>query len=189
MTVPGLREKLRSPMALKLFRYSMASVVAVIVSNVCLLIFVGLLKMSVVLASTLATTIAAIPSYEMNRKWAWGKTGKSHLMKEVVPFWGLAILGWAFSTFAVWLMDRYAKSHDFTHLAQTLSVAVVYFAAFGVLWVAKFIIFNKLMFGHHHHVEEPVAVDATATSTANGVAHPVQPRLDDPGPVETPRSR
>lgn len=197
MTVPGLREKLRSPMALKLFRYSMASVVAVIVSNVCLLIFVGLLKMSVVLASTLATTIAAIPSYEMNRRWAWGKTGKSHLMKEVVPFWGLAILGWAFSTFSVWLMDRYAKSHDFSHLAQTLSVAVVYFAAFGVLWVAKFIIFNKLMFGHHHHAEEPVAVDATATSTANGVAHtghpthptPPDPRRDEAGRVETPRSR
>lgn len=161
MTLPGLREKLRSPMALTLFRYSMASVVAVIVSNVCLLIFVGLLKMSVVLASTLATTIAAIPSYEMNRKWAWGKTGKSHLMKEVIPFWGLAILGWAFSTLAVWLMDRYARSHHFTHLAQTFSVAVVYFTAFGVLWVAKFVIFNRLMFGHHHHhADGPVTVDA-----------------------------
>lgn len=141
----------------KLFRYSMASVVAVIVSNVCLVIFVGLLRMGVVLASTLATTIAAIPSYQMNRKWAWGKSGKSHMLKEVVPFWGLAILGWAVSTLSVYLMDRYAKHHHFSHLSQTVSVALVYFAAFGVLWVAKFVIFNRLMFVHDHDPGSPAA--------------------------------
>lgn len=138
-------------MGQKLFRYSMASVVAVIVSNLFLLFFVGVLNMGEVLASTLATTIAAIPSYEMNRKWAWGRSGKSHLMKEVVPFWALALLGWAFSTLAVWWMGRYAKSHHYSHGAKTLAVLVVYFAAFGVLWVAKFIIFNSVMFVHHHH--------------------------------------
>ncbi len=207
MTLPGLREKLRSPMALKLFRYSMASVVAVIVSNVCLVIFVGLLKMSAVLASTLATTIAAIPSYEMNRKWAWGKTGKSHLMKEVVPFWGLAILGWAVSTGAVWVMDGYAKRHHFTHFSQTISVAVVYFAAFGVLWVAKFIIFNRVMFGHHHHPEPAVAIDGPPAArpsgpgagAPNGAARPAPSgsarpapngrRVDRSGPVESPQPR
>ena len=85
----------------------------------------------------------------MNRKWAWGKTGRSHLWKEVVPFWALAFIGWAVSTFSVHLMEGYAKSHHFSHLASTASVTVVYVAAFGVLWVAKFIIFNKLLFVHH----------------------------------------
>lgn len=140
-------------MGRKLFRYSMASVVAVIVSNAFLLLFVGVINMGEVLASTLATTIAAIPSYEMNRKWAWGKTGKSHLMKEVVPFWALAVLGWAVSTLAVWWMGRYAKHHDFSHGAKTFSVLLVYFGAFAVLWVGKFLIFNKVMFVHHQHHE------------------------------------
>lgn len=154
MTLPMLREKLQSPMGQKLFRYSMASVVAVIVSNLFLLLFVGVLNMGEVLASTLATTIAAVPSYEMNRKWAWGKSGKSHIMKEVVPFWGLALLGWSMSTLAVWWMGRYAKHHHFTHGAKTLAVLIVYFGAFGVLWIAKFMIFNRLMFVHHHHEHE-----------------------------------
>ncbi len=154
MTLPTLREKLRSPTGQKLFRYSMASVVAVIVSNMFLLLFIGVINMGEVLASTLATTIAAVPSYEMNRKWAWGKTGKSHLMKEVVPFWALALLGWAFSTLAVWAMGRYAKAHNFSHEAKTLAILVVYFGAFGVLWVAKFVIFNRVMFVHHHHEHE-----------------------------------
>lgn len=171
MTIPALRatllQKLRSPLGQKLFRYSMASVVAVIVSTISLLIFVGLLRMDVVIASTLATSIAAVPSYQMNRKWAWGKAGKSHLMKEVLPFWGLALLGWAFSTYSVHLMGDYAKQQHFSHLAQTLLVGVVYIGAFGVLWVGKFAIFNKVMFGHHHHhlsvdesspADEPAAV-------------------------------
>jgi putative flippase GtrA len=151
MTLPAIREKLRTPIAQKLFRYSMASVVAVVVSNAFLLLFLGVINMGEVLASTLATTIAAVPSYEMNRKWAWGKTGKSHIMKEVIPFWGLALLGWAFSTLCVWWMGRVAKHDHFSHGAKTFAVLGVYFAAFGVLWVGKFVIFNRVMFVHHHH--------------------------------------
>lgn len=141
-------------MAQKLFRYSMASVVAVVVSNLFLLLFVGVIDMGEVLASTLATCIAAVPSYEMNRKWAWGKTGKSHLLKEVIPFWGLALLGWAFSTLAVWWIGGVAKHDHFSHGAKTLAVLAVYFGAFGVLWVGKFMIFNSVMFVQHHHEHE-----------------------------------
>src|SRR5579872_3668617 len=101
MTIPDVLEKLRGPGGRKLFRYSMASAVAVVISVVLLVIFNGLIGMSAWVSSTLATAIAAVPNYEMNRKWAWGKTGPSHLWKEVLPFWALAFLGWAVSTFSV----------------------------------------------------------------------------------------
>jgi len=138
----------------------MASVVAVMVSTMCLIIFVGPLGLSAVLASTLATAIAAVPSYWMNRKWAWGKTGRSHLLKEVIPFWVLAFIGWGFSTLCVKFMESYAKAHDFSHFLTTVSVTFVYTAAFGVLWVIKFVIFNKVMFVHHHH--EDAVMDRAA---------------------------
>lgn len=150
-TPSDLLELLRSPTGVKLFRYSMASVVAVITSTVLFVTFDGAIGFSAVVSSTLATAIAAIPSYELNRKWAWGKSGRSHLLKEVIPFWTLAFIGWAFSTFSVRLMEDYAKSHHFSHLLQTVTVTLVYIGAFGVLWVGKFIIFNKFMFVHHHH--------------------------------------
>jgi putative flippase GtrA len=147
--------KMRTPTGQKLFRYSMASVVALVVSNIFLLIFYGLAGLSAVAASTLATAIGAIPSYEMNRRWAWGKTGRSHLWKEVVPFWALAFVGWAFATYSVDLMEQFAVRHDFSHTLKTGTVILVYIGAFGVLWIVKFIIFNKLLFGRHHH--EPSA--------------------------------
>ncbi len=106
-------------------------------------------RLSAWISSTLATAIAAVPNYEMNRKWAWGKSGRSHLWKEVVPFWVLAFIGWGISTISVHAMEDYAKQHHFTHLASTASVTIVYVGAFGVLWIAKFIIFNKVLFVHH----------------------------------------
>lgn len=166
MTLPAVMEKLRTPMGRKLFRYSMASVVAVIVSTVCLVIFKGVFGWGAVLSSTLATSIAAVPSYEMNRKWAWGKTGRSHLVKEVLPFWGLAVIGWVCSTISVRFMDDYAHHHHFSHLTETASVAVVYVAAFGVLWIVKFVIFNELLFVHRHHEPVPSRTEGSSALRA-----------------------
>lgn len=132
-----------------MLRYSMASVVSLVVSVICLAIFVGPLGMRAWVGATLATAIASIPSYYLNRKWAWGKSGRSHFMKEVVPFWSLAFLGWGFSTLSVHLMEDYANGHHFSHLVKTGTVTVIYMAAFGVFWVVKYVIFNKLVFTHH----------------------------------------
>jgi putative flippase GtrA len=150
MSVQGVRDRLRSPGGQKLLKYSAASVVSVIVSVVLLVIFDGLIGWPAAVSSTLATAIATVPSYELNRKWAWGKSGKSHLWKEVVPFWALAFLGWGLSTFCVDLMESYAKHHHIAHLLKTGLVTVVYVGAFGILWVGKFIIFNRVLFVHHH---------------------------------------
>jgi putative flippase GtrA len=169
-TAYDVRTLVKAPLFQKLFKYSMASVVAIIVSQASLLLLVGVINMEAVLANTIATSLAAIPSYEMNRKWAWGKSGKSHLWKEVVPFWVLAFVGWAFSTVCVYLMQRYAIDHDFSHSAKTFWVAFVNLSAYGLLWVGKFMIFNKVMFVHHHHLDdakpEPVAAEETRPAGA-----------------------
>lgn len=153
--VYDVRTLVRTPLFQKFFKYSMASVVAIFVSQVCLLVLIGIVNMEAVLANTIATSVAAVPSYEMNRKWAWGKSGKSHLWKEVIPFWALAFLGWAFSTLCVYLMERYAIRHHFSHSAKTFWVDFVNLAAYGVLWIGKFVIFNQVLFGHHHHEARP----------------------------------
>lgn len=157
--LPDVRELLRTPLGQKLFRYSMASVVAVICSTILIITFDGIVGLSAVTSATLATAISAVPSYEMNRRWAWGKTGRSHLFKEVIPFWGLAFIGWGVSTLSVGFVERIAKHHHLSHLWTTATVTFVYVGAFGILWVVKFVIFNKVLFIHHHQEEpEPVGV-------------------------------
>ena len=40
-----------------------------------------------------ANVVATIPSYFLNRMWVWGKGGRSHVMKEIVPFWVMSAIG------------------------------------------------------------------------------------------------
>lgn len=155
------RAQLRTPEGQKLLRYSAASVVSVVVSVALLVLFYGPFRFGAVLSSTLATAIATIPSYHLNRKWAWGKSGRSHMMREMLPFWVLAFVGWAFSTYSVKLTESGLRSdHSMAHIEKTGIVAIVYIGAFGVLWIAKFIIFNRVLFVHRPRDLPTEAVDA-----------------------------
>jgi putative flippase GtrA len=138
-----------------MFRYTMVSVIAVSVSFFVLGITVGLLQWSALWGNITATSVATVPSYELNRKWAWGKHGKSHLWKEVVPFWTLSFAGLAFSTYAAVLAESFSKHHHLARLWHTAVVQAAVIGAFGVLWVGKFIIFNKVLFVHRPQDLEP----------------------------------
>jgi len=138
-----------------MFRYTMVSVIAVITSFTVLGITVGLLQWSAFWGNITATAVATVPSYELNRKWAWGKRGKGHLWKEVAPFWGLSFAGLAFSTYAAVLAEDFAKHHHLARLSHTALVEGAVIGAFGILWVGKFIIFNKVLFVHRPQDLEP----------------------------------
>jgi putative flippase GtrA len=154
-TPSGLIALTRTPEGRKMFRYTMVSVIAVTISFIVLGITVGLLRWSAFWGNVTATAVATVPSYELNRKWAWGKSGKSHLWKEVAPFWALSFVGLAFSTYAAVLAESFAKENHFARLWHTALVQGAALGAFGVLWVVKFVIFNKILFVHHPQDLEP----------------------------------
>ena len=107
------------------------------------------------------------PSYWLNRKWAWGKHGRSHFMKEVVPFWTMAALGIAFSIVGAAVARHIGREHDLSHLELTLVVEAANVISFAIFWVAKLMVFNKMFkvelaeFDEHLAAEE--AVEETAT--------------------------
>ncbi|MEA2702349.1 MAG: hypothetical protein QOD63_294 [Actinomycetota bacterium] len=108
-------------------------------------------------SNIVAVCVSAIPSYWLNRAWAWGKTGKSHLMKEIVPFWSMALLGLILSTWSVDFAESHAASITSSTIGQKLIINVAALAAFGVLWVGKFVILNRVLFAHPRgDLPEPV---------------------------------
>ena len=127
-------------------RYSLVSVVSVIVSQVVL--FAAQSFWSARTSNIVAVCVSAVPSYYLNRAWAWGKTGKSHFMKEIVPFWSLALLGLIISTWAADFAETNAHHVTSSDLMARVVVNLAALAAFGVLWVGKFFIFNKVLFAH-----------------------------------------
>ena len=127
--------------------YSAVSVVAVLTSQITLVISHGLIGLSPVWSNIIAVAAGTVPSYELNRSWVWGKTSKSHLWKEVVPFWSLSFFGLVFSTVLVSVATTWWGD-------TTLVVQAANLTAFGILWVGKFLLLHYVLFKDHgDHVE------------------------------------
>ena len=141
----------------KLFRYTMVSVVSVGVSQTVLFLAIRALGWEERAANVLAVAVGTVPSYYLNRAWAWGKSGRSHFLKEVAPFWALSFLGLVFSTATVGFAAGRLSSTASSSVRAAVAAAAN-LGAFGVLWVAKFAIFNKLLFASHPE-DLPPALD------------------------------
>lgn len=141
------REYVRSAHFRRFLRYSSVSVVSTTISLSGLYIFFRVLHIGTATDSNLlATAIASVPAYYLNRTWAWGKSGRSHVFREVVPFWIITILGVVLSTTAVHFAAVEAKSHHLSKGGETLAVEFANFFTYGVLWFAKFSFFNRVLF-------------------------------------------
>lgn len=160
-TILRLWRLYHTPHGRRLFRYSMVSVVSTAVSQGVLLIVYGGLRLWTEVPSTLfANMVATVPSYYLNRNWAWGKGGRSHLTREVLPFWGMAVAGILFSVFTSSEAQHVSEVHHLHHLGRTVLVMGANFAAFGILWVLKFLVFNKLF---HVHPTEDAELEAASS--------------------------
>lgn len=158
----SLRERARTPGGQKAIKYMAVSVVTVLVSQIALFLLYAGFHWTAKSANVLACVIGGVPSYYLNRTWTWGKKGKSHLWKEVVPFWALAFIGLAFSTWTADFTESWAHQHTDSRLAQACIINVAVIAAFGVLWVVKFVIFNKVMFVQDEDLRAALADEIVA---------------------------
>jgi putative flippase GtrA len=168
--VVRVRQIIAHPSSLKLFKYAGVSVISTAVSQVTLFLTFGVFRvMSEVPANIVANVVATVPSYYLNRKWVWGKGGRSHLWKEVVPFWVLSFVGLAFSSLAVYFAGAFARHHGLGHGATTLLVNAANLLSFGILWIVKFLIYNKLFHidpieYEEHHAEKVAATQSDTPS-------------------------
>ena len=135
----------RTPEGLKMIKFTMVSVISALTSLVVLSIVYGALRLWSEVPSVLfANLTAGIPSYLLNRQWVWGKSGRSHLVKEILPFVVISVTGIGFALFTASLAHDYADAHHLHHLVRTALVLVTNIASFGILWVFKFLILNRL---------------------------------------------
>jgi putative flippase GtrA len=150
--IPGpgwVQELYERPLIQKFWKYSMTSVVGVVMGQSLIFLFASFLDWSWGWANVTAVAISTVPTYYLSRAWVWSKRGKSNFYAEVVPFWVMTFLGLLLSTIAVVVLER--RYPDSKILANVGNVA-----GFGVLWVAKFFILDRILFRvTHEHPEGP----------------------------------
>ena len=129
----------------KLIRFTMASGITTLVSLTTILVVYGFHIISGIIGATLfGNVVAILPSYYLTRVWAWGKRGKSHWRKEVLPYWLMSFAGIAFSLLGAALVKQIVHTHDLDHTVNTVLVAGMNLLSFAVFWVLKILLFNRI---------------------------------------------
>jgi putative flippase GtrA len=121
-------------------KYSAVSVIGVVITQVQLTLYSGILDWDPVMSNILAVTICTIPVFVLNKRWVWSSDGKIDMKREVLPFFIFTAMGLGLSTGLVALASSVSDSHLLVMLANI--------AGFGILWVAKFLFLDQIMFGH-----------------------------------------
>lgn len=143
----GLLELARTPTGRKAVRYTTVSAISIVISQVTLFIAFNVVRVgTAVECQTIATAVATGPSYALNRYWAWGRRGRSHLLKEVLPFWLVAFASFAVALYAVSLGASLGRHLQLSHSGIGLLVQAASLGSYGLMWIGKFLIFNRLLF-------------------------------------------
>ncbi len=115
------------------------SVVSVGVTQLVLYLGFSVAGWPAMVSNILAVCLAAVPAYLLNRKWVWLKRTTHSLTREIVPFWSYNLVGLLLSTLLVGLVD-----HTWDGTAVAIHAANL--AAFGVLWLGKFFLLDRVLF-------------------------------------------
>ena len=148
---PGrsLLARIREEHGAKLIRFAGVSAFNVVFGQSLLFGAQTVFGWSAVPSNVFSVTVSAVPAYLLSRYWVWQKRGKNHFMREVVPFWSLAFLGFLLSTAAVWFVERQWDP-------EPIFINLTNLAAFGVVWVSKFFILDRFLFKNDALTDEPL---------------------------------
>lgn len=174
--IERLRRFCRSPLGVKLFRYVMGSVITTAVSFGVLTLAYGVVGWSAVPSTVLANVVATIPGYWLNRTWTWGKAGRSDPWREVIPFWVLSLLGIAISMGTAAEAEQLARAHHLGHLVAIVAVDGANLAAWSIIFVGKYLIFERLF-------QAAGAAVSARRAAAVGDRHPVLAGRPAPAPA------
>ena len=146
--LPPLVARLLDEHGAKALRYLGVSAFNVAFGAALLAVLHGVLGWEPVPANVTAWAIGSGPAYYLNRQWVWQQSGAHSLHREVLPFWIIALVGLLLSTAAVGLAGRYTEATAYILLANL--------SAYGVIWVAKYVILDKVMWRATHPQSHPL---------------------------------
>jgi len=141
-------------------RYGTVSAVATATSLTVLGVLVSTTAVPAGVANVIATAVGTFPSFELNRRWVWRRTGRRSMRGELVPFWILSFTGLALSTLSVSIAAAWAGHAGLTGATRTVVIEAANVAAWGSLWVAQFVILDRYLF------RRPATSTATTTTTS-----------------------
>ncbi|HEV2311114.1 MAG TPA: GtrA family protein [Acidimicrobiia bacterium] len=154
----GIRTGHRLSLRTRVVRYSAGSVVALGVSELTLTLLVGVARLAAGPAAVVAFLAGAVPNWILNRRWAWEHTGRVAVRRELIPYVAIVLATLAATAGASAAVD--AATRNASHWVSVVAVDGAYIAATGLMFVVKFVLFDRLVFTQDRTKPAPVVIDA-----------------------------
>lgn len=137
-----------SAFATKVTKYAIGSVIALATSVVVFaLMYVILGGKHTTICSIGAFIAGAIPNWVLNRRWAWKLKGEVAFLREIVAYIAISGVVLVASSLGTGAMQSWVKVHVTPHHGiRVILVTGAYVFVQAVLFVAKFLIYEKWVF-------------------------------------------
>ncbi|HZX09001.1 GtrA family protein [Kribbella sp.] len=119
-------------------KYSASSVVATVVSQLAFALCYWFGAPALV-ATLVAWLAGAVPNYVLNRRYTWGRSGQK------LPY-TIIVIGSAVTAALVTSLTDHLVQPIESHAWKTLLVTGSYFGTYAVLFIVKFVLFDRLVF-------------------------------------------
>jgi putative flippase GtrA len=127
----------------RVMRYTGGSVIAFTTSEIVLVLGYATGLLGTTGATVAAFFAGAIPNYVLNRQWVWERRGRVRVGREVVLYSIVSLVSLVAAAAATgWA----AQAVDGSKAMGTAVVAAAYLVTYGILFVAKFVVFETIIF-------------------------------------------
>lgn len=130
----------------RLTRYGTGSVIAGVISETAFLLVYGAGLAGPRVASAVAFLAGAIPNYVLNRSWTWERRGRPDPVRELLPYAAVVLTSVLVASAVTSFADRNVGALTTSRPLQVALVTISFAATYGVLFILKFVVFDRLLF-------------------------------------------
>jgi len=128
-------------------RFAAGTVISTACSQLTYVLLFGVVETSAATSGAAAFLAGAVPNFLIHRFWTWRRSGPVEVRRELVPYLGVITFSGLVATGITTGVDRLIGRSIADHAVHTAVVAIVFSLSYLPLFVLKFALLDRLVFG------------------------------------------
>ncbi len=142
-----LRRLASSRLARLFTRFAAGTAVSTACSQLVFVLLFGVFAASAMVSGAVAFVAGAVPNFLIHRFWTWRRGGPVRIRRELVPYLGVIIISGLVAIGMTTSVDQLIGQTIDDRALRTLVVAVAFNASYLPLFILKFALLDRLVFG------------------------------------------
>jgi putative flippase GtrA len=128
-------------------RFAAGTVVSTACSQLTFVLLFGVVQAGAAVSGAAAFLAGAIPNFFIHRFWTWRRSGPVEMRRELLPYLAVITFSGLVATGLTTGIDRLVSGVLRDHVVHTAVIAIVYSLSYLPLFVLKFALLDRLVFG------------------------------------------